>query len=410
MKNNNYLKLVTSLSFILIFIAVLMLTPEKAAAKPVSINAHANGNETLEIGIQQKGGIKIWVKGRHKKARYTFTAVNKGIVEIKTKVSKSGVPYAYIYGLKEGTTKIKVKETYKGKTRTIGTHQFIVKPAKIAYSPVNFPLSPVYYNGGDIKIDDSIIKYRNSKATYEFTTKDSDILTLKPDGTITATLKEGTADVKVTEVYKGKRKSAGDVKVNIEKLSIVSDNIDLIFEESTNLDKNINFSDAHELVDYTILDENGVPDTEYLQLESNEKPIYKGKKLGKVTVEVNLKGSGEKVGVFTITIQEFVPPEVEDFTITYIDNIDNGLKTLKGNKLSGKAGEVYTFILNTAPIDAAYYVKGQFKNNNSEIAEAKDTTTEEFITFEVVLKKPGTAEIEITCGSVKKIMYVTVTE
>lgn len=68
---------------------------------------------TKKIVLQVKQSKKIKITGKNKKAKYTFKSSNKKVV----KVSSKGV----VKALKPGTAKITVKETYKKKTKKVGT-------------------------------------------------------------------------------------------------------------------------------------------------------------------------------------------------------------------------------------------------------------------------------------------------
>ncbi len=68
---------------------------------------------TKKIVLQVKQSKKIKITGKNKKAKYIFKSSNKKVV----KVSSKGV----VKALKPGTAKITVKETYKKKTKKVGT-------------------------------------------------------------------------------------------------------------------------------------------------------------------------------------------------------------------------------------------------------------------------------------------------
>ena len=69
---------------------------------------------TLTVGQKKK----ITIKGKKKKAKYTFKASNK-----KVSVNKKGV----VTAKKAGKTKITVKEKLKKKTKKIGVFTIIIK-------------------------------------------------------------------------------------------------------------------------------------------------------------------------------------------------------------------------------------------------------------------------------------------
>lgn len=84
---------------------------DSQAAKKAKLKAKT---VKLEVGKKKK----IQITGANKKAKYTYKASNK-----KIKVSKKGV----ITAVKAGSATVKVKETYKKKTRNVGTVKVTVK-------------------------------------------------------------------------------------------------------------------------------------------------------------------------------------------------------------------------------------------------------------------------------------------
>lgn len=95
---------------------------------------------TKKIVLQVKQSKKIKITGKNKKAKYTFKSSNKKVV----KVSSKGV----VKVLKPGTAKITVKETYKKKTKKVGTvtvrsrAKCILPPPKTAVPTAQPPAAP----------------------------------------------------------------------------------------------------------------------------------------------------------------------------------------------------------------------------------------------------------------------------
>lgn len=95
---------------------------------------------TKKIVLQVKQSKKIKITGKNKKAKYTFKSSNKKVV----KVSSKGV----VKALKPGTAKITVKETYKKKTKKVGTvtvrsrAKCILPPPKTAVPTAQPPAAP----------------------------------------------------------------------------------------------------------------------------------------------------------------------------------------------------------------------------------------------------------------------------
>lgn len=93
-------------------LSLMPAAPDSSAAKKKAKLAKK------KITITQGKSKKIVIKNKKKKAKYKFTASNK-----KIKVTKAGK----IKAIKVGKAKVVVKETYKKKTRKVGTVTVVVK-------------------------------------------------------------------------------------------------------------------------------------------------------------------------------------------------------------------------------------------------------------------------------------------
>lgn len=110
---------------------------------PAGAKAKAKAKlSTKKIILQVKKWKKIKITRKNKKAKYTFRSSNKKIV----KVSSKGV----VKALKPGTVKITVKETYKKKTKKVGTvtvisrEKCILPPPKTAVPTVQATAAPTH--------------------------------------------------------------------------------------------------------------------------------------------------------------------------------------------------------------------------------------------------------------------------
>lgn len=108
---------------------------------PAGAKAKAKAKlSTKKIVLQVKKSKKIKITRKNKKAKYTFRSSNKKIA----KVSSKGV----VKALKPGTAKITVKETYKKKTKKVGTvtvisrEKCILPPPKTAVPTIQATAAP----------------------------------------------------------------------------------------------------------------------------------------------------------------------------------------------------------------------------------------------------------------------------
>lgn len=151
-------------------LSLMPAAPDSSAAKKKAKLAKK------KITITQGKTKKIVIKNKKKKAKYKFTASNK-----KIKVTKAGK----IKAVKVGKAKVVVKETYKKKTRKVGTVTVVVKKK----SDTGTVTSPSASTGTD-----------NPKPT---TNGDGSTPTASPSATATASATPGaTENPSVTTIYK----------------------------------------------------------------------------------------------------------------------------------------------------------------------------------------------------------------
>lgn len=98
---------------------------------------------STQEGFYEKNPYQISVKeainNRNKKAKYTFYSCNTK----KIKVTKSG-KVTFVKGKEQQYVKVKVKETYKKKTRTVGTIQFMLISTKVLHEKVTWVVGETY--------------------------------------------------------------------------------------------------------------------------------------------------------------------------------------------------------------------------------------------------------------------------
>lgn len=146
-KGKNMLALLLAFAMI---VTGIVVTPVNAQAakkekKATIADMYAYGYWALSTqeGYYEKKPYQISVKdvivNRNKKAKYTFYSCNTQ----KIKVTKSG-KITYVKGKDNQYAKVKVKETYKKKTRTVGTIQFTLISTKILHKKVTWVVGKTY--------------------------------------------------------------------------------------------------------------------------------------------------------------------------------------------------------------------------------------------------------------------------
>lgn len=161
----------------------------------------------------------IRINDAKKGAKYTYFSSNKKVAPI----TKKGA----ITGKKVGKAKITVKETYKGKTKKIGTMLIMVYAPTIRgeWKNENTIIGQTGYweskrgkeEGKKYFGAERVLMYQNRKATYKVYSSDSDKLKVKTNGTIEAVNGEGKVTLTVKETYEEKTKTIGSFKVNVAK-------------------------------------------------------------------------------------------------------------------------------------------------------------------------------------------------
>ena len=162
-----------------------------AASKSASVNL-----DSATIGIASSPEY-IYIDNEKADAKYTITSKDKKIA----KVNK----YGEIIGVSLGKTTVNITEKYKGKVKTVGKVSITVVGPKFDAKEISI--------GVNDRRGIPIIYY-NNKAKYTYKSSDSSIVKLDKYGLATG-LKWGSADISVTETYKGKTTELGSIKVSV---------------------------------------------------------------------------------------------------------------------------------------------------------------------------------------------------
>lgn len=159
----------------------------------------------LKNGESQSKQVKeLTVKNKVKGATYTFTSSNTKVA----KISKKG---GYVEGLKPGTATITCKQTYKGKTKTIGKCKVTVKAPKCFSQEENN--TPVGLIPSGYLVNDQL-QYEPFEGNYYFTCKSNDENVVISEDMQTAQIKKaGTYIIDVYLQYKKQSIKIGTTKI-----------------------------------------------------------------------------------------------------------------------------------------------------------------------------------------------------
>lgn len=183
------------------------------------------------LGLNETCSIKI--HNGKSKAKYTYSSSNKQVAT----VNKKGV----ITAKKIGKTNITVKETYKGKTKKLGTFSEEVKDVTLKGSPKHVwkvSSQTGYWNSKEGKKEEKkyfgveeLLSYPNAKATYKVYSSAPSVLKLSTDGTIQDAKGEGEVTITVKETYQKKTRDICSIKAEVLKPALKTEKIDLEPEE-----------------------------------------------------------------------------------------------------------------------------------------------------------------------------------
>lgn len=324
----------------------------------------------------------IYIDNQNYDAKYTFKSSNTKVV----KVDKYGV----LTGVKTGTAKITVKETYKKKTVTVGTYKVTVVNSKLGTKSADISLFGVYYLP---------IEYKNLKAKYTGKAEDSSIATIDKEGFLVG-LKEGQTTITISETYKGKTRKLGKLKVNVIAPSInpettkvtvginqLTDPSSIIYIDNFSWEATYSYESA----DPTIVSVSPFTDDygySYLAL--------KGEKLGTTTLTVysEYQGQKTKVGDVEVTVAE-IP--VTSFGFDEWTKDETGTFTMK--YYLGEENYPLTYYLYREPYNSTTPIT--FASSDPSIATVDENG-------KVTTIKEGTVEITATCGTFSDKAVITV--
>lgn len=274
------------------------------------------GNSKATTGISGTPEY-LYIENRNDNATYSYISKDKKIATVDK--------YGYIKGVKKGTTTITVSEKYKGKTKTVGKVTVKVVGAKLVTKELEV--------GAGSYAKGIVIQYLNSKANYKFKSSDSTAVTVDESGFVMGK-KIGSANISISETYKGKTTKLGSVKVTVAGASVSEDTKDVNVGVNSKsyltgiIDiNNQNYKAIYtaESADSSIISGETVTDTEM----EEQYFVLKAAAVGTTTLTVYEEFEGEKksIGTVNITVKEI---QVEDFEF-YSEDLDekDGLPTIE---------------------------------------------------------------------------------
>lgn len=292
---------------IAILLCCALMTPSILSCIPsVQSLSHVEAAAKAKLGTS-KGTIGIesspeylWINNMNYEAQYTFSSKNNKTAT----VSQDGL----VLGVKKGNTSIVVKESYKGKTTTVGTYKVDVVPSKLGLKKVTIEL----FNDRNINYisngKNNLIDFRNYSAKYTLTPKDKSIVTINKYGDLKA-IKPGTTTVTVTETYKKVKRKLGAFTVTVTPPTIKdkSKSVTLGLNSSKSLTSLINFKNLPYSPTFSCVSANkGIVSVKTEKTDWDENIMIKGVSVGTTELTIYIKDGKQKyeIGKTKVTVKE----------------------------------------------------------------------------------------------------------
>jgi hypothetical protein len=389
-----------------------VVQPQAAAKNPsLSSKSMTIGVGKFDQGKKMASGNRDYntleVKNTKKGAKYTFTTSDKKVV---TASGSKGV--ATITGVKAGTATITVKQTYKGKTTTVGSCKVTVKKATVGSTT----MTKKVLIGNDIDANEYIegflinIAYMNAAAKYTFkSSSDGFKMSQKQTyggayQTYTAT-KAGTYHVTVTETYKKKSRTVGTVKVTVLPVTLASTTATLYVndEDGLNLNRLLKNGDYTSVLAEVATEEykDAVTTGQYYGEYVMDTVLFSTRE-GEMKLNLYIqKANGKKgdlIGSCTVTMKTAVVKEIKVPSSITMEVGDE--RYLFGNYDSDDDEVEYGVFMESEemPVPAI-----TCSSSDTSIVSADE------VGYLYAGEKTGTATVTITCGGITKEVEVTVT-
>lgn len=198
-KGKTTILVLLALLFTMLIGAVQVNAETKPELSTTSVTVGINDTYSLYIYYQKDG------------ATYSYVSSNKKVA----KVSKKGV----ITGVKKGTTKVTVYQTYNKKKTKVGTVTVKVSLSQLYDTEGYWVSTQTGWISSKNSVNyslDEFVQYMNPKATYKFYSSNSKKLKISTKGKITLAKGTGKVTVTIKENYKKKTRKVGSFKVSLE--------------------------------------------------------------------------------------------------------------------------------------------------------------------------------------------------
>lgn len=275
--------------------------------------------KNITIGIQSSPEY-ISVDGDYD-AVTTYSSSDTKIVKLAEKQQY----YCLVIGQKVGKATITVKQKVNGKSVQVGTVNVTVKKSKIQDGTVSLSA----YSEIDLsqwRWIESFVKYPNSKAKYVLEPSDPNVIAYNADTDLYEVCGSGNTKVTVKEIYKGKTRNLGKIKLNVETPYLECSDTLPVSALATPLEDFMFIRNIY----YDVPIKYTSSDTNILEFMDGDWDMYvRGKQEGTVEITSTTTMNGETVLIAskTIEVQNKYPKTLELKTY-YLSDGDGGNPTL----------------------------------------------------------------------------------
>ncbi|MDD3173207.1 MAG: Ig-like domain-containing protein [Herbinix sp.] len=350
-------------------------TIKKLGTISISVTATALSEKALNVGLNNEEYIRMNYVNCN--AKYKYKSSNTKIAKVDQ--------YGSVTGVSIGKTTISVTETYKGKTTKVGSITVNVVKAKLATKEQEVPVSDYTYS-------EVVIDYKNPKATYKYSSTNTNIVKVDKNSYIIG-VKEGTTTISVSETYNKKTTKLGTLTVNVvgPSISLESKSIDIGINSSNYLTSIISIKYQNWEANYTC--ESADSSIVYANSEIDQWGVtslkIQGVSLGmtQLTVYEEFNGVKRKIGNVNVTVKEF-PVTSFEFSPYYFDD-EAGVLTRTYYIGDDNYWDSLRYNLSIEPYNATTPITFTSSNENVITVDSNGYVT-------IVGK--GTATITATCG------------
>ncbi|SFR83257.1 Ig-like domain-containing protein [Anaeromicropila populeti] len=359
----------------------------------VVVSNAAFAKKSATVGVNGADDY-VYVKNASAGASYYMTSSKTSVCKVKMDNSYGAVR-GKLTGVKKGTAKITLYEITGAIKTKIGVCKVTVSASKRAKKSITVNQYDTFAP--------ELIKYKNGYASYAYTSKNSKIVSVKKDGTITAK-KAGKTTIIIKEKLGKNTRTVGSVTIKVVAPTVTAlnstgkaaDIAELGYQKSvvwTSLIqvKNCSTYDKGQVFTLKSKDSSIVSVEEITVGNSSKEYNLKGTAVGTTEIEVleTYKGITRTIGTVKVEVKE-IPVESFVFNPIYVDTSSGNSAVTRTVYYDLEDDTLFMkYLFSVAPANTTDVI--MYSTSNPAVA----TVTEDGVVSGV---SKGTATITATCG------------